>query len=336
MNYKLVQIKTFTFIILAIMLFAAPVKANNSLSIEPVVGHKFGSTWYRLQVFEPIVEPQENFDFTDVGIQSELEYPLDVAIAGMAISTRFKIRGKNYFVKLRAWGNLNDPGEKMQDSDWFGAKNSNVTSLYKFSYTQSRSKLIWAGAELDIESQNHVLFNRPVIYGMRFMGDYSYHKMYDIRGWYKLPGSDKTTYESHINELVLTYKLLHLEPDFYLKLKLAETSKYSWHTTLLASPLVFAYDKDDHVLRNKNTETKAFGFSAGLLNELTINLNRDIALTAALNIHYFRTEGGMRQKFYGDDPGTEDKDETGLEFKNIDNVISMFTQEIALGIRVSF
>ena len=318
-------------------LFSFNATSSNTVTIEPILSHSFGSTWFRMQVTEPIANPEENFDFTQAVGESELEYPLDVITGGVKIGKTFNAESKHPTnIKVYLWRNLNDPKEKMQDSDWFGAKNSNVTSLYKFSYTQSTSDIDWAGGELQIESEKHILLRKKAAFGIKLSADYSYHRMYGVKGWQKLPDIERVEFDDYQNQLVLTYKLLHIEPSIYTTLTLKQKSNFRWQASLALSPIVLAKDKDDHVLRNKNSETTAYGYGLSLNNQAEYIINKQTLLKAAFEIHYFRTEGKMNQRFYGDDPFSTDNDETGLEFKGINNVISMFTQQVSLSLEHTF
>lgn len=189
----------------------------NGFSIEPVITQSYGSTWYRLQVSEPIVsqedDPLSNAGFTDTVGQSELEYPLDVLIGGIKLKKLFSQQSNHPFsLELYFWKNVSSPDNKMKDSDWFGVKNESVTSLYKFSYTESSSRLDWAGFEINMESYKHRFFQNLVSYGIKVSGDYSYHRLYGVEGWRKYPDTAKQALYLPQNIQVLTYKLWHVEP----------------------------------------------------------------------------------------------------------------------------
>lgn len=309
--------------------------AENDFFIEPFVAYGNGSTWYRLQVTEPLENPPAGYDVS-VG-QSELEYPLDVALAGLKTGRVFATgRGKHVSVYARAWSNLSDPISKMEDTDWVGVKNNTTTSLYKFSYTQSRSEVEWVGAEVGLEMGDYRLFKRRVAYGIALQADYSSHKMFGVTGWQKLPDTSRILIDDLHNELVLTYRLFYVEPRIYTNITMVQSSNWNWHMLLSISPFVVANDHDDHVLRNKRSETWAFGGGAGLESQLEFLLNKHVSLIADVRIRYIFTKGKMNQKYYGDDPGTNDVNESGLEFHDIDNLISLFTQQVGLGLRWSF
>ena len=308
---------------------------NNYFAIEPFIAHEFGSTWYRLQVTEQTEEINE-LGFTESVGQSELEYPLDVMLFGIRLLKAGQFEsGKAYRFFMRGWFNVTDPNSKMKDSDWFGVRDGSLTSLYKFSYTESRSELIWLGGETGIEVSNYSLFGHSVSYGFKIESDASYHKMFGVKGWQELPGTERIEFDELRNKVVLTYKLFYFEPSVYINVKLLKTQMLNWSVLFSFSPLTIAYDIDNHVLRNKKAETTAFGIGLGIVSELSYKVAKNAFLIGEYRLRYIRTEGKMDQKFYGDDPSFEG-DETGLEINNIDNIIALFTNQISLGLRWYF
>jgi len=321
-----------------LLLVSGQLLANSHFQVEPFIAREFGSTWFRMQVSEPIKDPPQDADFTEAIGQSELEYPLDVFLLGAKFRESFTLADeRSASVFARIYFNMNDPDSKMQDSDWFGAGNGNLKSLYKYSYTQSSSRISWIGGELGFDIGNYKLLGKKVSYGAKIAVDVSSHEMRGIDGWQKMfTDSKRVEFSERQNELVLTYELFYFEPSVYVDFKLLQYQTMNWSVIFSLSPLTLAIDKDDHVLRNKGSETTAYGFGLGLVNEMEFQINPGVSVVADARMRYIRTHGKMSQKYYGDDPGTQDKDETGLAFDNIDNVISLFTQEIALGIRWRF
>ena len=307
----------------------------DNIYIEPVLSQNFGSTWYRLQVATPL-ENVSNTQYTNSVLESELEFPLDVGIGGIRIGKKLEqINSHGLHISLYLWKNLNQPKNKMQDSDWSGVKNSNTTALTKFSYTQSISELNWYGFELDLNINNYYVLNKPVAYGILVSADYSSHRLFGAKGWQRPSEDTRVEIDDYQDQLVLTYKLWHFQPDLYINAELMRRNKLRWHVITSFSPFVINKDKDDHVLRNKTAKTTAIGFGLGLNNRLEYLQSKNISYFFSLELRYFRTKGSMTQEYYADDPFFAD-DQTGLVVSDIDNVISLFTQRASISLRYQF
>jgi len=321
------------FLLLFLLLTTPILSAENKISIEPTISHEYGSAWFTMQVTEPVRVPQNEVDFTETVGQSELRYPLDVVMGGVRLLHQSQINhSRRLSLYLHIRHNLNQPSEKMEDTDWFGSKNNSVTNLYKFSYTKSRSEISWTSAELGAELNNFKLMKKNVSYGSKVLIDYSSHEMFGVAGWQKWPNTERIEFDEFQDTEVLTYQLFSIETSVYVDFDILKLAKFKWNMQFSISPFVMTKDKDDHVLRNKNSYTDAFGFGAGFGSQFEYFMIKHFAFIADARVRYFRTKGSMDQRFYADDPGAAG-DQAGLEFNDIDNVISMFTQQITLGLR---
>lgn len=328
--------KRFTYFILSASTLLMPVPSHSEVRLEPYSFFSFGYTKYRMQVTEPIANPPpELSNATSVG-QSELQYPLDMTFAGLRLEVSPDISQSHIRFFLSSWVNLNNPASPMLDSDWFGIKQGSSTTLYKFSYTESDSKVRWYGAEAGVETGRLFLLGKPINYGVKLEIDYGYFEMFGITGWRKLPDeAQRTPVDTLRNTQVLTYKVYYLIPTIYSKFLLSQQNSLTWSVLLGLSPFSIAIDEDDHVIRNKEAKTTAYGLGAEFTNTLTYQFSDSLAAELGLRIRYVRNSGKMSQYYYGDDPGT-DEDETGKSFNDIENVLSLFTQEIYLGVSWQF
>lgn len=305
-------------------------------TLEPYMLHGYGSTLFRFEFTEPVTpgDPNPPPDNTDRLAQSELEYPLDVFVAGLRFKHGFRMEGeRSVGLILNAWTSISAPEGKMQDSDWFGIKSSSVgtteTSLFKFSYTQSRAELHWFGGEAGLDFGYFHLLDKPIRYGLLVHADWFSYRMFGAEGWQRLPDQPAQAVDFAPDSLVLTYKLVRIMPRLFADMTLIDHGAFAWNAALSAAP-AFATDHDDHVLRKKQSDSFAAGFELGILTELHFRLSDHFGLSAAADLRYLRTKGELDQKFYGDDPGTPN-DETGLGFKNLVTRIIGFGGGLSLG-----
>ena len=331
MKWQLIRLFLFT---LPGVLFASESIAADYF-VEPFVAHKYGSVKYHIDIPQT-VSISSNSQITQIVAASELEYPLDVSIAGLKASVIFPFAlNRELTIFANTWKNLDNPGGKMQDTDWL--LNSAQTNLEKTSYTQSTSRLQWSGVDAGLELNGFSLLEKPVSYGFALDYDYSYHNMYGITGWQKSqPGAPPLPIDTLHNTLVLTYQLWNVESSLYGKLRMYQAEKISWDLMLSVSPLVVTQDKDDHVLRYKNAQTTALGYGAGAVTTLEYHFTKNFLLNAQLSVRYFRTQGKMTQYYYKDDPSTPKINENGLSIGDVSNVITLFTQQVLLSVRWYF
>jgi hypothetical protein len=328
------------FRLMAAALIAVPVaRARNSL--EPFFLRGFGSTLYRLELTFPMTGAgRDSIPENVKGIgQSELEYPLDVFVAGLRYRHEIALTGRSAGLNLGAWINVNQPSAKMRDSDWFGARASagsaTSTVLFKFSYTESRAEVNWLGGEAGADFGDFALFGKPVRYGLSVRAERFAYRLFGVEGWQRALGEPPVEVDSFTDEKVLTYGLTRIAPRLFADFRLAEGSAVGWKAVFSGAP-AFAFDHDDHILRHKESDTFAFGFEAGASTELSFRLTAQSRFTVAADVAYLRTKGKMDQRFYGDDPFTTDKDETGTRISGVETRIIGFAGSLSAGVRYLF
>lgn len=321
------------------LLLAATASARSSL--EPFLRRGMGSTLFRMEMTFPMTGVEDVPDDMKGLGQSELEYPLGMFVAGLKWRIEPGVgesrRGMGFI--LGAWTNLSDPSGTMKDTDWFGARvisgNTTSSSLVKFSYTESIAELRSFGGEAGWDIGPFPLLGKQARYGLSVRAERFDYLMTGIEGWQRFPGSPRVQVDALSGQPVLTYELTRVMPRFFAEVGLAEGRIAGWNATLSAGP-AFAWDHDDHVLRKKNSDTYAFGFEAGVRSELAFRVSDRSRLVAAAELAYFRTKGTMDQHFYGDDPGTQDRDETGTDYNNVVNRIIGLAGGVTAGYRFLF
>jgi hypothetical protein len=309
--------------------------------LEPFLGRGSGSTLFRLEAAVPITDGADSLpDGSQALIQSELEFPMDMFIAGLRWRTEIGAEAsRTTGLGFGIWINVADPGSPMLDTDWLGVKagsgGASSSPLYKFSYTESRAEARWVGAEGNVDFGSFRLFRTRVRYGLSVRAEYFAYRLFGIKGWQRIPGSPSVPVDALHKSLVLTYDLTRLVPLLSADLRLAEGRSATWKAVFSAGP-AFAWDYDDHVLRNKESDAYAFGFEAGLLTEIEYRISERASLVPAVRLAYLRTKGTMDQRFYADDPATMDQDETGMTYPNVVNRIISFAGSASLGYRYRF
>jgi hypothetical protein len=307
--------------------------------LEPFFGRGSGSTLFRLEATVPITGQADSLPEGTQGlIQSELEFPMDMFIAGLRWRTEIGAENsRTTGLSFGVWMNVADPGSPMLDTDWLGFKMSSggSTPLYKFSYTESRAEARWFGAEGSVDFGSFRPFRTPVRYGLSVRAEHFAYRLFGIKGWQRMPGSPSVPVDALRKTLVLTYDLTRLVPLLSADMRLVEGRKATWKAVFSGGP-AFAWDYDDHVLRFKESDAYAFGFEAGLLTEIEFRISQRASLVPTVRLAYLRTKGTMDQRFYADDPSTMDLDETGMTHPNVENRIISFAGSASLGYRYRF
>jgi len=272
------------------------------LSVAPQISHNFGYTEYIMDI--SILTDSGLFE-----LKSELEFPLDVVMAGVTVGLysnaealyAWSIEG-GYFI------NLDDPGGVMKDHDWMTLVWGQEAE--KFSYTESRvemkSTLVTAEASL------RVAHGRS--FDLDLWGGFRYQKIeQDVIGYdgWQLD-TNLVRHELSGTEPAIFYRVVYKSPHFGLRSNI----RLGRHTSIgakAAFALVWTSDYDDHLLRFKDAaaDITGRGFISGLslrhrLPYISGRAQPFFELVGGFI--YFHASGSQTQYWYGDDPVTEDND----------------------------
>lgn len=274
--------RNFLILTIIIILIASAVSAKVNFTIEPDFSVLSGKTEYEMDIIynyiNDTISPPTNVTWH---LRSLLEFPLDTKIGGIRVQvtpdidkTRWAVAGK-YFTKL------NDPGDKMKDSDWQGE--SPLYDYTHFSYTESDSKLKMNTFELETNYRilHRVKFNLSILAGGRYQK--LEYDLIGLEGWQKRFDPNIYAYEDtsvtisasvyagvNVGYYEVTYKqmLIGLKGDWYLNERVTGIIRAG------VTPTKFE-DLDNHLLRFK--ESVADGDGMGYFGSASIRyeLNRN-------------------------------------------------------------
>lgn len=310
-------------------------------AVAPQILQNFGYTEYIMDMFFPFAQG-------DYCLKSQLEFPLDVVTAGVAVglhSTRDTLFAWSF--EAGYFSSANDPGGIMKDHDWETVWRiiGPDTVIYwgqveKISYTESpaimKSFLITAEGFLRVLHRRH--------FGLDVWGGFRYQKIeQDIigyEGWQLLRhsavardapirGADSAIYYR------VTYKAPHLG--------LRSTLKLGQHIDLNAGAafaLVWASDFDDHLIRHKHAASSMTGH--GFLSTVSIRFQMPSSgrihpfFDVVTDFAYLHASGTQTQHWYADDPITPDIDDTGKTVGGIPHEINSWQVGVGLKAGLAF
>ena len=270
-------------------------------------------------------------------LKSELEFPLDVTMAGVqvGIGSAPHIRD-DWAVLVGYYTNTGDPDELMTDGDWrYDPTPGSING--QFSYTESHVSM--EATLFTIEARKALINREKYIIGVT--AEYRYQKfaqdILDFHGWYIDDAGQQ--FEQGYEGLSLTYEVIYKMPagGFYLTYRPANTVAV---TGRLLGTIVSAKDIDDHILRNRLAT--ADGTGPGVIGGLSARFNFGgathrmkpfIEADAEFVSLSVKTNGDLY--WYGDDPITTE-DDTGTELHNIPHHFTSRQAQLRLRAGISF
>ena len=319
-------------IALVVLAFASQLHASQhemGIIISPIFTKSFGHSNYEMNTY---VGTEEGIP---IYARSKLEFPLDAVRAGGRIGWYDMVEGRTeWAAELSLLTNINDPGGKMKDSDWF---TSPGYSSLQFAYTESdvEMKSFIVNVEAARRFYSWTNASTYVILGFRYQK--FEQDVIGFNGW-QLDENLERVYHSY-DELALYYEVTYTMPLAGIKYILDLGPRTSIGVTG-AYMLTFVEDLDDHVLRNK--ESVADGTGYGVLGDIYyrhefggpgagsrpfINLKAEI-MTMKINTD-------QTQTWYGDDPISEE-DDTGTVINDIPHEITSLQFNIGLSVGLAF
>jgi hypothetical protein len=299
---------------------AACADTNVKFAAGPYVKINFGDTRYTMDLLA--LDSDSNL----VRLKSKLEFPLDAVSAGVQFQVAgYKPGFRDWFVHGRVLRNVNDPGDKMIDSDWGDG--------IKFSYTESEPEL--SLTEIDLQGNKWVAGND--MFSLELTAGYRYQKIeQDIvgyRGW-QLDQNGQTISVSG-TEPGLFYRVVYNMPHVGVLPSVHPLRGLSIFLRAAYSR-VFMSDYDDHLLRKK--VAVADGAGNGFIGKLHLSYQPAppadrISFDIEGEIVRIQADLSQTQRWYGDDP-IDGEDNTGQVITGIPHEIE--STQYNIGLRVSY
>jgi hypothetical protein len=272
---------------LALILFVADARAQFLVSAD--ASHFFGSTSYR---FDALTVSPSNPNVI-YPIASELKFPLDAWLVG--ISADWHLPGGKWAAAASVAMNVSDPVEKMTDDDW-----QRDTWIQ---HTESDAELTLLAAS--VEARRHLL--AVGVIPVALVGSVSYQHiaedMTGYKGWY---------YNEELNRNIsisstastMNYDVTYLSPRAGLAASFSLPFLLTLHAQSTAG-VVFAWDKNDHLLRGKRAEGDATGFGMRSALEISGSPFHTGTIPVTLGLRgdflYFSADGTSTQTWYRDE-----------------------------------
>lgn len=331
-----------TSLFLAIMLIGAlPVQSGIlgngvDLSLSAKGMTMSGHTTYTIDFSE--VHLFQNLN-VEADYTSELEFPLDVFVTEYTFSLGGKvIHDLRWSLNASYASNANDPGNSMTDLDWMRVPQANFDEIV--SSTESNAVL---------DADYFKIFARAAMWqGKSIRLDallgYEYQKFsFDVvglTGWQLDTLLHQVYFDEYKGEIVGTYEVKYKMPYAGLAADIDIVSNLDIDAMVEASPLVSASDVDNHILRNKLSESDATGAMVSINGGADYTLpgpGQDLSWVVELGYEYTYIEatGTQTQTWYGDDPATL-ADDTGDRFPGIRDKLKSSQYGLFLSLSLRF
>lgn len=288
-----------------------------------------GHTTYRISV--PFTE-----DGTPFEGESELEFPLDVFLAGVEVSVGSRTDGPWSLTGVIR-RSVNDPGDPMKDVD--SITEVATGTAWTISYSESEASLAAWEARIELARR----FRLKESFALAALVGYRYSRLsYEIRGargWYD-DGSGRFDYDMGTWLHVLDYRVSYHLPLAGLSAKVRASSWLEAELGARFSPHAVTTDHDDHILRMKTAEATSTG--RAYLMDLRVRaavapseMQQAMFLEVRVEWVDIEADGDQTQEWYGDDPVTSE-DDTGKSFSGIDDEIDAPLMSLGLALGLCF
>jgi outer membrane protease len=259
----------------------------------------------------------------DVIWESRLEFPLNVYFAEVEGElTPARERGP-WSLDFSVSKNINSKSGSMTDADWYDIPMYGVKE--QFSSTSSDSRLdAWiADAKGRLTIFERDLLLAEAVAGIRY--EYFAFELTAVRGWQDF-GQGRVYFSLYPRDNVLDYEITYAIPYGGVSLAYAPSPQENIRIRIEFSPVVGAWDRDDHILRNKLSTAHSFGTAVLGGADITWGISpgrgpSNWFLGFGFDGGHISTKGEQTQEWYDDDPISQG-DETGMKVSGIDDYIT--------------
>lgn len=313
-----------TFIFVLSLVQTSFAQSKVKFTVTPQLSQDFGLTEYIMDIAVD----------TDTGLAvlgSKLEFPLDAVSAGVKFRVQPRGDGMDaWWVEGGVVTNIDSPDKVMKDTDW-AKKRTNL--VVDDSYTESRVEM--SSILLTIEATRRILHRENI--NLAVWAGFRYHRIeQDIIGWDGwFIDSNLVLHKQSGTEQGMLYRITYKLPYIGFLSDVEYDRRISLELKAAYTP-VFVSDYDNHLLRNKDATASisGHGFLSGVKLQCRMGDTgtRQPFFELAGEFVYLHASGSQTQRWYGDDPITPDKDETGSVARGIPHEIN--SRQVSVGLRV--
>jgi len=301
----------------AVLVWALP--AAGEIAVQPQIGMLAGGTSYALKL--------DNIPGTGgLGAGSQLDYPLNFPLAGLGVS----LGGGRFTVVASLATNLDDPYGSMEDEDYVTFGSEQQTIAYTESLAEARVVLaeLCGRIRLSGRADQRGRLALDLLVGYRhqlFVFD-----IHGAEGWVLGAGGQRIDAAIGDDVHAIHYVGHHALPFVGLGLTAAwRAFRLDAGARVLA---VISVNHDDHVLRNKEGDGRAYG--AGIAASVSPRWRVagrargwGLWVGPALELQYLYGGGGtLEQRYYDDDPSVPG-DQRGLSIP--DSAFSVSSMQLS-------
>lgn len=294
----------------AALMIPAVAHAEVTVAARPEIGLQGGYQSFDLA----FAVPQASTPTTSYEASSELTYPLNTTVGGLAASV--DAGAFAFFGSVHT--NLHDPWGKMVDSDYITAKTATQSQTVEFSHTESRTEARLWNAELGVAgriAQLSPAVRALVTFGFRYE---SYaHDVRGASGWQLDQTGNRVGVSLPDDTLALTYDTRYRIAFLGARLdgQLSPKAVFVTEARVLGS---WSSHEDDHVLRHKLARSEPYGLGVALSAAPALRVGKTVHLGLSMQLQFLRAvTGALQQRYYADDPYI-DGDQTQLAIPEVD------------------
>lgn len=303
------QLRPFLLLPIAIILLCyTSAYAQVNFSLEPSIGKLYGHSLYEISGYG-YFSGYGNADWS-----SELKWPLNNTMAGISLNIT---DNKKINIDLSARTSIDNDSGKMEDSDYIDT----ILAIYSESDTDADI------FELDINSSLYT--TREKSYLIDFLGRFKYQSLSFKAS--NLVQDDISGNHIVVSGLVGTYDVDYYIPAVGVGFRSLEDRKTAWNIATYLG-YVIVRDKDDHILRSKESTGESTGISFTLTGESSHDISKRTFIRLSGEFTYIYAEGEQEQVWYE----TTNEAVKGTTFTGIPLEIESSQGMINLGLGIRF
>ena len=220
-------------------------------------------------------------------------------------------------------------------------KEAQVDTDYDYVSAFMPPQWLWAATKSDVKYSNYDLrFTAGYPFWLKkqvkmtpVLGFQTSHNSYDViglSGWWEYYYGEKILIEpeDYAGIKVGTYTVDYHQLITGLIIETAPNKGLSFYLKGNYLPYVIAKDLDNHIFRYKESTTNATGSGYQLEGKIKIQIHKFISGATlnwggGVNMLRITAKGSQIQEWYGDDPASDDFDDTGSVSSPIDNTLKL-------------